>query len=78
MEKFYFTFGSDPLYPHGMDEFVEVEAEDMSEARKKFLSVYPPRPGRSFLNCAFVYSEKEFNGFRDKYYSGKKPARTID
>lgn len=77
MARFYYTFGSDPQFPHGMDEFVEVEAGDMNNADRKFMAIYPPRPGSSLLNCAFVYDEMEFNKFRDKYYCGKEPARII-
>lgn len=78
MAKFYFTFGTDPLFPHVENEFVEVQAESRNEAYHKFLGVYPKRPGSNLLNCAFVYREQEFNKFRDKYYGGKKPVKTID
>ncbi len=78
MARFYYTFGTDPLFPHGEKEFVTVEAESRGEADHKFLEVYPSRPGSHLLNCAFVYSEQEFDKFRDKYYSGKKPVRTIE
>lgn len=78
MAKFYFTFGTDPLFPHSEKEFVEVEAGNRNEAGHKFSSVYPSRARSNLLNCAFVYREKEFNEIRNKYYSGRKPARTIN
>lgn len=78
MARFYYTFGTDPMFPHGEKDYVVVEAENMNGADRKFLSVYPSRPGSNLLNCAFVYSEQEFNKFRDKYYCGRNPARTIE
>ncbi len=77
MARFYYTFGTDPQFPHGEKDYVVVEAENMNEADHKFMAAYPSRPGSNLLNCAFVYSEQEFNKFRDKYYRGRNPARTI-
>lgn len=77
MKRFYYTFGTDPAFPHGAGEYVAVEAESEAEADQKFMEVYPPRPGSSLLNCAFVYAAEKFEAFRDKYYKGVEPARVI-
>jgi len=55
--KFYFTFGTDPQFPH-YGGWAEVFAANEDEARKKFRARHANRSG--FLNCAFVYSEAEW------------------
>lgn len=59
-EKFYFTFGRDPQYPYGIDDYVVVEAKGYCEACSVFNIVHPPREGSNLINCAFIYSEKQF------------------
>ena len=76
MIKAYFTFGSDPRYPYGRNDYVEVEAENMWQACELFKSVHPNRPGSGCLNCAFYYPEEEFNKFRQRYYD-REPIETI-
>lgn len=78
MKEFYFTFGTDPAYPYGIDDYVLVRAEDQAEARRKFKAVHPNRPGSPCINCAFVYTQEEFDSFRDKYYKDVSPAETIE
>lgn len=75
--KAYFTFGSDERYPYGRNDFVEVEAGSMGEACELFRAVHPNRPGSQCLNCAFYYSEDEFNSFRDRFYPGREPVEII-
>lgn len=68
MEKYFFTFGSDPRYPFGRNDYVMVEAENGKEACELFRSVHPDRPGSNCINRAFIYPEHEFNTFRDRFY----------
>lgn len=75
--KFYFTFGSDERYPYGPNDYVEVEAENGTDACELFRVIHPNRPGSDCLNCAFIYSEDTFNKFRDKYYNGIEPVEII-
>ena len=76
--KFYFTFGSDPEFPYGFGEFVEIEASDEDEAREVFRAVFPSRPGSQFLNCSSVYSEFEWvQRVKEKYYKGVSPSAVI-
>ena len=77
MAKFYFTFGSDPEYPYGRNDYVEVEAKGLNEACCLFNLVHPPREGSDLLNCAFFYSEESFNKFREEYYPNRQPIETI-
>ena len=57
-ESFFFTFGSNEVYPY-KGGWVEVYAKDKREASEKFRYRYPDRKN-GLLNCANVYSEKEF------------------
>jgi len=76
MNNYYFTFGTNEHYPYGINDYVEISANTEAEARDMFNRVHPPVVC-DFLNCAFVYSEKEFNSFRDKYYKGVLPAERL-
>lgn len=63
LQKFYFTFGRDPLYPY-QGGWVEVIAENMQQAKAIFMGLYPNRPDSGCLNCAFVYTEERFSKTR--------------
>ena len=77
MINFYFTFGANPEYPFGMEDYVKVTAPDLGEAVKLFQEHHPNRPGSNLVNCAFWYTENEFKNMRDKYYNGKEPAEVL-
>ena len=79
MEKIrlYFTFGSDPAFPYGRDDYVVVEAYTIEQAIALFQMIHPNRPGSHCVNCAAWYFEDRFNEFRDKYYPGVAPAEII-
>jgi len=78
MERFYFTFGTDPAFPFGEGSYVIVLAADINKAVDKFIARHPSRPGQEGIaNCAFYYSEQQFNSFRNKYYKGIAPAEVI-
>lgn len=76
MKRTYFTFGSDPLYPYGRNDYVVVEARNENDACLLFNMIHPPRHD-DVVNCAFIYSEERFNEFRDKYYKDVLPIETI-
>ena len=78
LKNYYFTFGSDPLYPYGAKDYVIVKAGAFSEALEKYKACHPNRPGSSAINCAFCYPEEEFSRFRDRYYKGVEPAEIIE
>lgn len=77
MNKFYFTFGSDPAYPYGINDYVIVEANGVNEACLLFNLVHPPRKGSDLVNCAFFYSEEQFNKNCAQYYPGVQPKEII-
>lgn len=76
LTRTYFTFGTDPLFPFGINDYVVVEAEGLNEACCLFNLVHPPRHD-DVVNCAFIYSEETFNLFRDQYYKDVEPAEVI-
>lgn len=78
MNNYYFTFGSDSRFPFERGEYVLVKANDSNEACQKFKTKYPNRPGSMLINCAGIYTEKQFDKFRDLYYAGVEPADTIE
>lgn len=59
MQKFFFTFGTDPLYPF-CNGYIIIYAPNGHAAREIFKAYFPNRPGSSAINCAFVYTEDEF------------------
>ena len=76
MARIYFTFGSDPRFPFGRNDYVVAEGTDAKDAIRKFNERHPERtPG--IVNCAFFYTEEKFNEFRDEYYKGIEPAEII-
>lgn len=77
MQKYYFTFGVNPAYPYGIDDYVEVQAESMHEAVNIFRQHHPNRPGSSLVNCADYYTEDAFNAFRDLYYKDREPVEIL-
>lgn len=74
--SFYFTFGTNPQFPHGINEYVKVEARTMHEAEQIFRSVYPD-VHENCLNCAFVYTEDEFSQIKNVYYKDVEPVETL-
>lgn len=59
MEKYYFSFGTDPLYPF-CSGYIIIEAPNGKAAREIFRAYFPNRPNSSAINCAFVYNEEQF------------------
>lgn len=76
MERFYFTFGSDQGFPY-QNTYLIVLAETKSDAVRKFRAKYPDRH-KNTINCAFVYSQEQWEGsFNQKYYP-EEPAEIIE
>ena len=59
MNKYYFTFGTDPMYPF-CNGYIIIHAPSGRSAREIFKAYFPNRPGSSAINCAFVYTEEQF------------------
>ena len=76
--RFFYTFGSDSNYPYGIKDFVEVHADNLHQANLKFMGYFPCRePDNKVMNCASVYTEKEWKAIHQKYYPGVKPVKVI-
>lgn len=73
-KKFYFTFGSDPAYPYGIDDYVVVLAKNRYEAQMAFKALHPNRPDSDSLNYAFDYTEKTWGA---QYYGDNPPVEVI-
>lgn len=75
MQNYYFTFGNDPKYPFGIDEYIVIRATDIAAALSIFQSYYPNRDNSDCLNFAFCYPESEWiaKNMCKKYYNGKVP-----
>jgi len=62
IKKFFYTFGTDPGFPFYRG-WVEVQAKDLPQADAVFRTFFPDRHSNC-LNCAFVYTEDEFEKIR--------------
>ena len=60
MVKKYFNYGTDPEYPY-QSGYTVVEAEDPALAERGFRTFHPNRPDSPFVNCAGIYSEKNWH-----------------
>ena len=56
-KRFYFTFGTDPDYPYGRNDYVLVEAQNLNQAIDIFTMIHPKRPGSDCVNCFFRTSK---------------------
>lgn len=74
--RIYFTFGDHPQFPFGREDYVVSEGLDKRDAIAKFRMRHPD-VNEGLLNCAFYYSEDEFDNIRKEFYSGRKPAEVI-
>lgn len=77
MNNFYFTFGSDPDFPFGRDEYVLVKAPNIGIAVGLFKAVHKNKPKYNCLNCAEVYNEAQWETAK-RYYEGVEPIQTIE
>lgn len=58
MKNFYYTFGSDPIFPY-RNGWVVVRAASWEEAHQKFRARFPDRHENT-LNCSFFYDEEQW------------------
>jgi len=70
--RFYYTFGTSPTQPY-MGGWVEVIADNRSEANAKFRTKFPDKDN-DILNCAFIYDEDRWIN-TDMYHEGNLGAR---
>lgn len=77
MENIYFTFGTDPRFPFGQNDYVVVRCDDIDTACDLFNAVHPKRPGSNAVNCAFIYHEDVWERHCKQHYKGREPVETI-
>lgn len=77
MQNFYFTFGTDPQYPYGINDYVLIRCPDAGTACKLFNAIHPKRPTHNVMNCAFMYNETQWEMGVKKHYTGREPVETI-
>lgn len=58
MQKFYYSFGSDPQFPF-QNGWIIIEAPDIRTAHEIFIKHFPCRRD-NILNCSFYYTEKQW------------------
>lgn len=59
MPKFFFSLGTDPKFPYE-GGWIEVEAPSLGAAQAAYQEFHPNRENSSCINCAFMYSEREW------------------
>lgn len=77
MEKLYFTFGTDPQFKHGIEDYVLVIGADVKDCIKAFREKYPNRPDSDALNCADYYRTKDWEETVKECYKGKDPVEIV-
>lgn len=75
--NFYFTFGTDPLFPYGYHDYVLIRCRDESDACRLFNARFPKRPGHNVMNCAFMYNEAQWEKSVKQHYADREPAESI-
>lgn len=77
MTVIYITFGSDPGYPYGRDQFVAVLGTSVRDCQEAYRREHPNRPGSDSLNYASHYTAKQWTETYEKYYKDRKPEEVI-
>lgn len=77
LQNFYFTFGTDPAYPYGINDYVQIKAENIHVAQLAFQREHPNRSGSDCYNYAFDYDQDAWNDIKEKYYKNVPPVETI-
>ena len=73
----YFTFGSDPAFPYGRNDYLIAIGKDMRDCIDTYKKAYPNRPGSESLNCADYYTAAEWKETGDRYYKNIRYPKEI-
>lgn len=76
LKNFYFTFGSDPLYPY-QNTYLIVKAKDKHEAIRKFRAKYKDRK-ENVYNACDCYPPESWEGSLNQKYYPEAPAEVIE
>ena len=77
MLEVYFTFGSDPAFPYGRDQYVKIIGKSLKDCTDTFRKHFPSRPGSDNINCADYYESKLWENGVKEHYEGTDPVKTI-
>ncbi len=76
--NFYFTFGSSHIFPEECrNRYVVVRAGTEAKAFRIFRSRYPDKTPNC-LNCAFFYTQEEWDRCVSKWYRNEEPVVTLE
>lgn len=56
----YYTFGSDPAFPFGRGEYVNIIGQDIRDCNAAFRKHFPPRDSSNVLNCSDYYTRERW------------------
>lgn len=76
-QKYYFTFGSSPLYPY-QNGYLTITANNEEQARLAFGYRYPNRADGNVLNFAFIYDSEKWENDCKKYYTNQPPIKEFN
>lgn len=76
MERMYFTFGSDPKFPYGRNEYLVIIGQDRRDCINKFKERYPSAADGTIC-CSDFYNEQLWNDEVAKSYEGIQPSEII-
>ena len=76
LKNYYFTFGSDPLYPY-QNTYLIVKAKDRHEAIRKFRAKYKDR-NENVYNACDCYPPESWEGSLNQKYYPEAPAEIIE
>lgn len=78
MKKIYFTFGSDPKFPYGRDDYIVILGTSKKDCTNVFKKRYPNKQDPDCLNCSEYYSESEWTKIQaEGYYKNEEPKEII-
>lgn len=78
MKKMYFTFGSDPRYPHGRGDYMVVMGQTQKDCIDTYQKKYPPRdPESHIINCADYYNQAQWDKLKNDYFKGVEPKEVL-
>lgn len=76
MEIIYFTFGTDPKFPYGIDDYVIVIGSSRKDCIETFKKKYPGKP-EHVINCSDYYTTSQWNKSTGRHYNGRRPAELL-
>lgn len=77
VNRLYFTFGTDPQFDYGINDYVLVIGTDVKDCIEAFRREHPNRPGSDVLNCADYYKPEDWDRVGKAYYDKKDPSEII-